>query len=390
MLLRSGRVVKMSVTEGGENIGASGAEGFANSGDIEARVSHTVTNFKSGIEPFVGRINGELPQGVEVFIDSIDNYLISKNISDGVAQFREAKAHLNLSRGDIGESSRSMFFRDCRTWEDLKGFLRNTYGSAETRDVVYDLRRVLKLHDRGGNSYVSQNAKINDAVVDFVSKLEKSIWVSRGKGSISLRNLGRLLHLAVGLHALPDGLVDSFDTMFSPSSTEKDVMEQINRHMGKMSVVDSTILQGSQKGSRQSGVGVGSQNFCNKVDKVRGNIQGGSVRVQPSPSPGGAIPRRAVRCFNCDREGHTKSECHVRYCGVHQSSSHNWRICKLLQAHTQFPPLQRQKSFSRESGVDNRNKSMGSRWGASGRFQGRSPSPYRSNFQKPMHKGGKG
>ena len=225
-------------------------------------ISHSITNFKSAIQPFAGRVNGHLQQSVESFIQSIDDLLESKGITDGREAFIEAKSHFNLSQGDLGDCTRSIFFRDCRTWEDLKGFLRDTYGMGESRDIVRDLRGLLKLHNRNGRSYVAQNAKINDATCDFVSKLEKSQWMDlRAQNGISLKNLGRLLQLSVGLHSLPDSLVETFDGEFSAQSTEKDVLEQINRNIGRLQIVDSSILHGSTKEAKQ--VGMVGQNKSN-------------------------------------------------------------------------------------------------------------------------------
>ena len=122
MILRSGRIVGMT------------------DDDRQTTVTHAVTNYKSGIEPFAGRINGELKQGVGVFIDSIENHLASRNITDPHDQFVEAKSHLNLYQGDLGDCTRSIFFRDCVTWADLKNFLRATYGSGEQKDLVFRLK----------------------------------------------------------------------------------------------------------------------------------------------------------------------------------------------------------------------------------------------------------
>ena len=73
MILRSGKIVTMPKDGGAE-------------GGVTV-VSHQFTNHKSGIEPFAGRINGELRQGVEVFIESVEYHLQSKGIRDGEEQF---------------------------------------------------------------------------------------------------------------------------------------------------------------------------------------------------------------------------------------------------------------------------------------------------------------
>ena len=317
MRLRSGRLVNMP---GGSDDDAK-----------PVTVAHTVTNYKSGIEPFAGRINGQLKQGLETFIESIENHLASRSITDAHEQFVEAKSHFNLSQGDLGDCTRSLFFRDCRTWGNLKGFLRSTYGSGEQKDIVLDCRRVLKLHDRDGNSFVSQNAKINDGILDFISNLGNSDWADLdARRGISLRNLGRLLQLAVSLHSLPEALVNSFDERLTPTSTEKDVMTQIHKHVGKLVVSDSTILNGSPKEGKSVCVVPRVQNNSSRPNR---NYQS----TQSSSSSGGFSQRRTFKCFNCDREGHVKQNCNVRYCGFHQSNTHNWKECRVLKTNNRFP-----------------------------------------------------
>ena len=306
MILRSGKILQNMSSE--------------NKTDV---IRHTVTNFKSGIEPFSGRVHGELKQGLEVFIDSVENLLESKGVTDPVEQFREAKSHFNLSQGDLGDCCRSIHFRGCKTWEDLKGFLRSTYGTGDQVDVVLGLRKVLKLYNREGNSFVSQNAKNNDGVADFLSLLKTSSWADvNGKKAISLDQLGNLLQLAIGLHSLPDALVDSFDSVFKPTATEKEVMAQINKNIGKLAVGDSTILNGSPRNSKPVCIAAKPQGGNNKVNS-------GYVRPK-SRVPVTVTPKKSLTCFNCGKEGHVKSNCMVQYCSYHRCTTHSWRECRAL------------------------------------------------------------
>ena len=368
MRLRSGRILTMP----GDGDGAKGM----------TMVSHTLTNYKSGIEPFAGRVNGELKQGVEVFIESIENHFESRGIDDDHDRYIEAKSHFNLSQGDLGDCTRSIFFRDCRTWTDLKSFLRSTYGSGEHKDLVLDLRRVMKLHNRDGNSFVAQNARINDGIIDFCTSLQNSNWADKDNGrAISINRLGRLLQLAIGTLSLPDNLINSFDEGFSPTSTERDIMSQITKHIGKLPVGDSTILGGTSKESKSVRVVAKSQDNSSRVDR--------SYQPQQSVSSGTHVQKRVFKCYNCNREGHVKKDCHVRFCGFHQSTSHNWKDCKAIRSNTFYQPRNRSQSGDRRYRNSSTSRNESYRWNKNSRSS-RSSSPSKSNFQRTQQKGGKG
>ena len=364
-------------------------------------ISHTVTNFKSGIEPFAGKIGGRLRQPVEVFIESLDNHFASKGITSPDLQFLEAKSHFNLSAGDLGERIRSYHFKDCKSWEDIKSFLRQSYGFTHKADPVLELRSVVQLQDRGDCSYLAHNARVMDEVSDFLIKLNSAgNWTMdvRNHGpSISLENLGRLLTLSVGLASLPDGLVNSFDGAFSNKSTENDVSRQIEKHIGKMQVIDSTILGGATSGMNTDK----RSSFINKIESVRPKVpvnKGGSFdqpvgfqgRVSTPalrfprntpPKVGPSVSQQASKCYNCNRQGHTKANCRVKYCSYHRSSSHNWKMCRVSgeQRTSPQPPNQR-GSFSSVRGWD-RQKEVGP---PRGQF------PPLPNFSKASSQGGKG
>ena len=278
------------------------------------KVAHSVTNFKSALTPFPGCINGQLAQPVEVFIDSIENHLKNKSITDPHDQLIEACVHLDFFKGDLGSASRSKAYRECETWEDLKAFLRERYGSSKTQNIVIFFRSIFKLLDRKGDSYLNQGALINDKVVELIKKLENSNWIDgetkKGKNAISMNNLETLLLLAFGLGTLPDELVGHFDADFGPKSNENLILNQIDKHITKMQWVDHSIVNG-KRAEKQSPKQIASTNASGSQTNQSSN------RTQ----------RKSFRCFNCNKEGHVKKDCNVKYCSFHNTNSHRWKDC---------------------------------------------------------------
>ena len=277
-------------------------------------VSHSVTNFKSALTPFAGRINGELTQPLEVFIDSLESHFVSKSLIDGKLQLRESRQHLDLVRGDLGAASRNKAFKRCETWDDLKGFLRDRYSSSKTQNIVTFFRSIFKLLDRKGDSYWNQSAKLNDSITELVKRMNTSNWVDVPAGTkadanaISLDKVETLLLLAFGLGTLPDELVGHFDADFNHTNDENLILNQIEKHITKMQCADRTILDG-KKSEKQCPKQIASTN--------------GSGRNQSS----NRTKKNEFRCFNCNRVGHMKKDCNVKYCGLHKTKSHSWRDC---------------------------------------------------------------
>lgn len=131
--------------------------------------------FTSPIQPFAGSIIGSLRQPVEIFIASVDNQLTTKNITDDTDAFNEAKGFLALDIGYVGKRCRRFEFRKCSTWEDLKKFLRATYGADECEDLVRDMRAFYKIR-KGQSSMVDYSLRLFDAATDLVGKSRGSDW----------------------------------------------------------------------------------------------------------------------------------------------------------------------------------------------------------------------
>ena len=80
------------------------------------------------IKPFQGRINGVLSQDVERWISEVEQYLIRNHTTNGYLALLEGRKYIDFQKGDISHWTRTQDFHKCRTWEDLKTFLRRIYG----------------------------------------------------------------------------------------------------------------------------------------------------------------------------------------------------------------------------------------------------------------------
>ena len=103
---------------------------------------------RSNVNEFAGLVDGNFTVPLESWIDSIDALLITKGIADPILQLNEAKSFLDYSKGDIAEWSRSLGFKKCKTWDDLKSFLHNIYSKDAGKSIVKELSEIMHLTDK--------------------------------------------------------------------------------------------------------------------------------------------------------------------------------------------------------------------------------------------------
>lgn len=287
--------------------------GAGSAADDKTALVHRITHVQAGILPFRGILDGKLSQPIEVFIQSVENHLIAKKITSELDKFLEAKAFLDFSKGDIAHRCRSFQFKNCTTWNDLKKFLRKSYGAEKRDDIVHDLRDLNKLN-RGQRTLVEYSSQLYDAVGEFVHKLEDSPWVV-GR-NISLDNLWKLLHFSKLLEDIPDIVVNNFDAKIIPTSDEDLLFTQVRKHMPKVPTMDTTVFNETvQRKPLQIDFSLPPplqvQNFANN-----NRINRPPINISPQ-----------IRCFNCNKLGHTKSQCRSKYCGLCRNSDHYWKSC---------------------------------------------------------------
>lgn len=164
-----------------------------------------------------------------------------------VEAFNEAKGFLSLDKEDIGQRCWSHHFLKSRTWDDLKDFLRTSYGTAGAGVAVRNLRSLFKVC-KGHDSLVAFSARCFDAAKDFLKNMGNSGWVNRG--CFTTENLEKLLQYAWILNDVPDAIVNSFDKEIERWSDESLLFSQIRKHMSKyLFGRDAETFQGYSKAS---------------------------------------------------------------------------------------------------------------------------------------------
>ena len=324
----------------------------------------TIINARAGVTPFCGRENGELKQSVECFISSLESLITTKGITDKQLIVNEARSYLDYSKGDLSFWTRTLSFRNCDDWDKLKCFLRKVYGGYSDIGLVRDMGSILRLVDRQGYGMVANGAKINDRMLEFVTKLRTSEWVTGDK--IKVDDFSTLLQLGLVMASLPEPLVNCFDKPLTKDSSETDIMSQVLKHKGKIVDFDLTILEGKESLKSKKKEMAPEVNVVRNV-KVGDNVMRSTGNAQVN-----------VNCHNCGRRGHVIRDCYTKYCSFHNATTHSLKDCRSRSNAVPVNNVWKNRSPSSSRGFQN-NFSYANKGNFNGRYNGYGNRPYNNH-----------
>ena len=306
------------------NPGPSGSSSTVSTGTI---VQHKLLHKNSAVLKFCGN-NGSQPADLEAFIESVDNHLNSLSLSSPAEILNEAKIYLDYSKGDLKENLMTREYRQIRTWENLKQYLRSIYGQLEQRDTVVSLAKILRDLEKLDSYYKSYMADSFLKLTEFQEILANSPWVTSDKNFISLENLNNLLYLALGLKHIPLSISYHIKDPWLPSDGFSHFTKRIEEAAKNIPNIDMTRISRP----KEVGAKTDTQTDTHTVNLV----QKDKVQSKSAQTHRNVKDRRQVTCYKCKKVGHTSPECRTPkkpYCSYHKTNTHHTSECRELAKH---------------------------------------------------------
>merc|ERR1711911_208413 len=107
------------------------------------QIQHHITQHVPNITKFCGSIDGKCDD-VELFLQSLDNHLHAKQITNEADKINQAKSFLDLSKGDVKHYVQSYKFGEIATYSEFKNYLRDIYGVATSHDLVQSIAKIIR------------------------------------------------------------------------------------------------------------------------------------------------------------------------------------------------------------------------------------------------------
>ena len=324
---------------------------------------------RPSIIKYYGRI-GRKCQDLETWITSVDVHLSNLGWRNQLDILNEAKAFLDLSKGDIHNFASTWEFKGCETWAELKKYMRSIYGVISSRDPVIALQKMFREANATTEDYISYGGAVNAKSQSWLAMVNESPWADAGK-KIPTEDMAKLIHLALILAHLPEGLVNVIHKRWRPDHGLASIRTQVEDRLSVAPNVDmSRIYPRETQANPQR----------NSVNSVQGNI---NTKSLSSASKGNRYGNHKPQklCYNCQKANHFAKDCrNPPYCSHHKRTGHRNDTCRLLLASNQQQQQQQQRSQgaiprTNFQGANQRNLNSNAQGSPNNRYQ---PSYYQS------------
>ena len=298
---------------------------------VTANVPHefTIIQHTPAILKFAGRVNGIMVQDVESFIKSVEFHLEKKRITEPYQQLAEATGYLDLTKGDLTYLLKCESFQNCRTWSDLKDFLRKVYSLRRTTDPVIAIHKVFATaHRDPKHNFCEHYARVFEEMSAFMPILRQSSWMKND--TMTADNFQSLISLGLGLRAFPDSIVANFTREWEPGNSLVEIIAEFDQHCNKVSNLDLSLLVPNGMGpnvnkerNSSSVVKAVANETPLQNSRPQSNRSQPNVNNQFNGSNQRSFYQQASKCYNCNKLGHLSRDCrNTPFCTYHKAPGH--------------------------------------------------------------------
>ena len=289
------------------------------------QIQHHITQHVPNITKFCGYIDGQCDD-VELFLQSLDNHLRAKQITNDTDKINQAKSFLDLSKGDVKHYVQSYKFEEITTYSEFKNYLRDIYGVATSHDLVQSIAKIIRNCKDSEENFTVFGGRIYQEIRAVVQKSRSNDEWFPGQ-SISCENFGRILHLSLMLSHLPKPLVESFTNPLTPRDDLATIRQAINTHKNKIPNLDTTVIDGHKP--RGQVFKVGHQNISNSNPNTNNQTQ--------------------RQCQFCHKTNHNSRDCYFndQFCSYHNTNYHSAKECNAIHRNRPSQTYQHKRPQSR-------------------------------------------
>lgn len=296
-----------------------------------------VTSRTPQIIKYTGRINGICPD-VNTFLQTLDYHIKASNIPPEHC-LEEAKGYLDLTQGDISSYTASYKFKEIKSYEEFKEYLREVYGKDGQLDPVVALSQLHRRFRESNKNYIDLAGEAYNRYTDWQLAIANSDWVQ--DGNIKVEDLVKLLHQATILTHLPERLVLSMNGNWNKDHDIATIHRRVEDKIGTLPNLDMSTINGTRQTNTHN------RHIATVTEKT-------TMPTNPHTHQN-LLPSSQLLCQNCGKRNHYTRDCFAKpFCTIHQSSTHSLGQCRSHHRNQQFTPRLPNRSYHQKR---NRSKS---------------------------------